>query len=111
MSWLLLVGMALATFRLTRLVVEDDFPPVELGRAWVRSVRPVQNKEGDPNGWRWWWGGELVSCYWCASGWISGGTVLIVWALHGMALPVLWWFAVWGLATLTYKAQTTQDVV
>lgn len=103
MTWLLLVGMALATFRLTRLVVEDDFPPIEAARGWVRSLRPVVRKPDQEV--RWWWGGELVSCYWCASGWISGGMVVTIWGLQGMALPVLWWLATWGLATLAYQAQ------
>lgn len=45
-----------------------------------------------------WWLGELVSCPWCASAYVSGALVTVTWWLHGMPLPVLCWLAVWAAA-------------
>jgi hypothetical protein len=102
--WLLFTFMCLATFRLTRLVVADDFPPIARARTWLQNARPSVPKEGanyNPvtgmfSEYRWWWGGELVSCYWCCSAYIAGGIVVTWWGLYGLAAAVLWWLAVWA---------------
>jgi hypothetical protein len=130
--WLLLIVMSLATYRLTRLVVEDVFPPV----LWVRDRiaggwRPLSSREQlDYDYWqaqpkelrqasfvvqeiddvpqRWvtrarWspdWLADLVSCPWCASGWVALGVTAGVWASVGLAVPLLVWPAVWGAGAL-----------
>jgi hypothetical protein len=130
-DWLLLVVLSLATYRLTRLAVRDDFPPVLWVRdrlaggwrplttkeveirskapAWPKGVRPYQVQEikgvlnryvrrnrRSPA-----WLADLVSCPWCASGWISlvlvTGSALTV----GVPAPVLTWPAVWAVGALT----------
>jgi hypothetical protein len=95
---LILVVLSLATFRLTRLVVRDDFPPIYWARTRVQQMRPtVPITTGEQRGTsRFWWLGELVSCHWCASAYISAGLVGVVWLMHGMPLPVFCWLAVWG---------------
>ena len=104
-EWLLFVLLVAATFRLTRLVVKDDFPPIDWARRKIRYARPVVStidSDGIDRGRnRWWWLGELVSCHWCASAYIAAGTVglTLVWA--SLPLPVLWWLAVWAGAALT----------
>lgn len=134
--WLLLIVMALATYRGTRLVVEDTFPPV----LWVRDRlaggwRPLTLKEqeqeqyplpvleegqsatmarlggvtvidGEMNRYvqRWkrspYWLADLVSCPWCASGWVAAGVTAGVWAVVGLPVPVLVWGAVWAVGGL-----------
>jgi hypothetical protein len=109
--WLEFVILSLATFRLTRLITKDDFPPIFYARRWVQSRRPAEWRRPARVGVRgagpdalfgeepyadYWWFGELVSCAWCASAYVSGALVLFVWLLHGLPLPLLWWFAVWG---------------
>lgn len=96
---LLLVVLALATFRLTRLVTHDDFPPIYHVREWLKRRRPMVTRRplGHEPYTDFWWLGELVTCPWCASGYISGGLVAITWALHGLPLPVFCWFAVWAM--------------
>lgn len=51
---------------------------------------------------RHWWLGELLSCHWCSSGWISLGLVGATWLVlpEGLPLPILIWFAVWGLGAM-----------
>lgn len=131
-TWLLLLVMSLATYRLTRLVVSDTFPPVlwlrdrlaggwrdltteeqrllfggvlpgdkaaELRKAW--SV----NTEGEQrylHRWRWvpQWIADLISCPWCASGWVALGVTAGVWAVAGLAMPLLVWPAVWAAGAL-----------
>jgi len=110
-DWLvLLVFTGLTSFRLTRLVVEDDFPLVKIPREWVIG-KPVYNY--DTEQWepankhegRWYyWFGELISCPWCASGWISLGLVVLVAASTKSGLLVEWfllWIATWAIGSVT----------
>ena len=128
--WLLLLVMSLATYRLTRLIVADAFPPV----LWMRDRlvggwRPLTLKESEANplpvleegqsvtlariggltmvdgevqryAQRWrqspFWLAELLSCPWCASGWIAAGVTAGTWATVGLPIPLLVWPAVWG---------------
>lgn len=136
--WLFLVllpAMALTTYRLTRLVVADTFPPA----LWLRDRlvggwRPLTAKEEDryvtdvaavvegpvalPHSelgalmrtdgqvnryvrrWKWvpHWLADLLSCPFCASGWIGAGVVAATWfAPAGLSVPVLCWFSAWAL--------------
>lgn len=133
--WLFLVllpAMALTTYRLTRLVVKDDFPPV----LWLRDRlvggwRPLTSRElekypdapkyadrnarhgmlgaltvidGDVNRYvqraRWvpHWLADLLSCPFCASGWIGMVVVAATWfAPAGLSVPVLCWASAWAL--------------
>ncbi|MFM9656832.1 DUF1360 domain-containing protein [Streptomyces scabiei] len=134
-TWLLLLVMALSVYRLTKLVVEDTFPPV----LWLRDRlvggwRPltlaeqerypevgdlgtdtptahmgldmVMRIDGEMNRyvrrakWSPFWLAELVSCPWCASGWVALGVTGGVWAVAGLAMPVLVWLATWAAGAL-----------
>jgi hypothetical protein len=124
-TWLLLLVMSLATYRATRLVVADTFPPV----LWLRDRlvggwRPMTDKEwellrskekkpwrttgidGVENRWverkKWspFWLAELLSCPWCASGWVALAVTAGVWATAGLAMPLLVWLATWALGAL-----------
>jgi hypothetical protein len=120
--WLLLIIASLATYRLTRLVVKDDFPPVlwlrdRLAGGWrpmtsqelsrgIPSDPDHQDIEGVASVWarRWpWvpqWLADLVSCSWCASGWVSLAVILAVAFTVGVPAPVLVWPAVWAAGAL-----------
>lgn len=103
--WLLLTVLSFATFRLTRLITRDDFPPVFAARWWVQHLRPtIVRKDGSTD---WWWLGELASCPWCASAYLSGGLVLVTWLIgYSLPVPVFCWLAVWGAgALLAYAAE------
>lgn len=136
-TWLLLLVMALATYRGTKLIVADTFPPV----LWLRDRlvggwRPLTLKEqetyvtdvaavvegplalphpqlgalmrtdGEVNRyarrakWSPFWLAELISCPWCASGWVAAGVTAGVWATAGLPLPFLAWAAVWAVGAL-----------
>lgn len=120
--WLLLTVLMLGSYRLTRLAVADDFPPV----LWVRTklagnwtpvpeskhgaVRAIDKDHRFIDGvlhhytprvrWSPYWLAELATCPWCASAYISGGLVggTAVWT--SVPLPVLVWLAVWGSSAL-----------
>lgn len=128
--WLLLLIMSLAVYRLTRLLVEDTFPPV----LWLRDRlaggwRPLTVKEQDIRSWNvahgqadvleelseidgvqhryvrrkeWspFWLAELISCPWCASGWVALAVTAATWATVGLPVPVLCWLAVWAAGAL-----------
>jgi len=125
--WLLLFVMSLATYRGTKLVVEDTFPPVLWARdRLVGGWRPLTLKEQEvvaaqPGGnhpfplteidgvqhrwntrrrWSPFWLAELISCPWCASGWVAAGVTAGVWATAGLPLPVLVWGGVWAVGAL-----------
>lgn len=86
---LLLVVDLLAAYRLTRLVVDDTFPPVK----WLRDrivaahTTVVANPGGgtvDKPGAL----AELVQCPWCAGFWVSVLVVAAHWAVPEIWLPV-----------------------
>jgi hypothetical protein len=66
----------------------------------------VQKIDGEENRWveKWsWvpeWLSDLVSCPWCASGWVSLAVVVAVAVTVGVPAPVLVWPAVWGAGSL-----------
>jgi hypothetical protein len=111
---LLLIVLSAATFRLTRLVTRDDFPPIAWARGkiqharaqvWTRApamldgmlvINPDTGAPIDPGEWRWWWAGELVSCHWCCSAYIAAGAVGFADLVTSVPLPVACWLAVWG---------------
>lgn len=120
--WLLILIMVVAVYRLTRLIVKDTFPPVlwlrdHLVGGWrpltdaeweiahkegLDQFRPTSGIDGVENRWinRWrWvpaWLADLLSCPWCASGWVSLALVTAVAFTVGVPAPVLVWPAVWG---------------
>lgn len=46
--------------------------------------------------WSPYWLAELITCPWCAGGWLSGALVLVTWLTIGVPYPLLAWFAVWA---------------
>jgi hypothetical protein len=118
------VVLALAVARLTRLVVQDTFPPVlwvrdRLAGGWrpitdpeweqVRDTSkpvPFQPKDIEGKGacryvtrvkWSPYWLAELITCPWCASGWITGGLTLATDVTVGLPVPWLTGLAAWGV--------------
>jgi Protein of unknown function (DUF1360) len=83
-----LVG--LACYRLTRLVVVDTFPPIARPREWIerRTLGTRLEMLGD-----------LLTCHWCASGWISMALVAGVdwFSSVPVPLPVITWAGVWAV--------------
>lgn len=134
-EWLLLLLLSLGTYRLTRLVVKDTFPPVlwardrlvggwrelteeeedirindaraheDEGKRWpvrwpVEMIDGVEHRYVKPVSWSPFWLRELLSCPWCASGWLSLGLVSGTAVSASVPLPVLFWLASWALGSL-----------
>lgn len=137
-TWFLLALLPLCAYRVTRLVVRDDLPPVlwvrdRLAGGWRPPTTKEQHHDGYPTGQigigtyhnvpglgmfmndggdlkiyarRWkhspYWLGDLVSCPWCASFWVSmWGTLLyaaVGWIPWSVTLPV--GVATWALASI-----------
>jgi hypothetical protein len=98
LSWLLLLVLSLATFRLTRLAVRDDFPPIAWVRDKIRFYKAVYLGD-DEDGeevfkYRWW--GELITCHWCASAYVALALVELSNIFVSIPLPVVTWLAVWA---------------
>jgi hypothetical protein len=80
---LVLIALALTSYRLTRLLVVDEFPPIK-----VQRVRLAQR-----------WGESssltyLSRCPWCAGVWVAGMLTLATWlAVDTMPVPLLQWGA------------------
>jgi Protein of unknown function (DUF1360) len=140
--WLIVVLLSMATYRGTRLIVKDDFPPVLWLRdrlvggwrpltekeravyavtpkdgigvkilpgqpAWIHDLRDVDHGDGAVAsryltrwGWVPAWLADLLSCPWCASGWVSLALVVAVAFTVGVPAPLLVWPATWALGAL-----------
>jgi hypothetical protein len=90
-DWLLAVLAALTCYRLTRLVVRDDFPPARAVRDAVRRYAIRRHAE---------WLDDLVTCHWCASGWVAIGLVLLVTYARPVAEPVCLAGGIWAAGAL-----------
>jgi hypothetical protein len=64
-------------------------PDDDLGQRHVRRV-----------GWSPHWLADLISCPWCASGWVALAVTAAVWATVGLPMPLLVWPAVWAVGAL-----------
>jgi hypothetical protein len=100
--WFVFVLSSLGIYRLTRFVVDDEFPLASGPRdAIVRwYARRTDSKPRELLA-------DLVTCRYCASGWISlGVTVALATADDvnvGWTLGALWYVATWGLGVVIYN--------
>lgn len=92
---LLLVLLVLASARVTRLLVADSFPPIEVARSWFGA-------RGD-------WQDYLSKCPWCCAVWVSGALTLAVTAHYGLPAPLLVWPACAHLSALLVWAETHSE--
>lgn len=77
---LVVLLVPLATYRVSRLIALDAFPPVAVPRDWVLR------KLGDEH-----WFSYLITCMWCVSVYVSGGIVLVTDQFVSVPLPWLLW--------------------
>lgn len=85
---LLVVALiALATYRASRFIALDAFPPVAVPRDWVLR------KLGDDH-----WFSYLITCMWCVSVYVSGVLVLVTDQFVSVPLPWLVWPAASAVA-------------
>jgi hypothetical protein len=80
MILLLVTGLMAATWRLTRLLVRDEFPPARTLREWVIATFGVVDEQGHIVAGRRLGGighavAYLWTCPWCMSIWVSAGLV------------------------------------
>ncbi|NRD79072.1 DUF1360 domain-containing protein [Bacillus sp. BRMEA1] len=103
-SWIHLAILALASFRLTHLIVFDTItwflrkPFVSINTIVDASGRTNHYMEIRGKGWRYWMG-SLLTCHWCMGVWCS----LIVVALYfflPIIFPLLVILAVAGIASI-----------
>ena len=99
MTVLLVLGLMVATWRVTRLLLRDEFPPVRALREWVIRTFGVVDQQGNiTGGCRLGHVGYAVAylwtCAWCMSIWIAAALVALAdWQLD---VPMPW--LVGGLA-------------
>jgi hypothetical protein len=75
--------VALTSYRITRLLVRDEFPPIAVQRA------RISEKKGHES-----WQAYLVRCTWCAGVYVAGAITLATDLVIGVPAPLL----VWGAA-------------
>lgn len=107
---LLFLFMTLVTFRISWLITQDAFPPIERVRNWATNKFHYEGKGyqyRDEDGdlvWAgkgvWHWVCTLLTCNWCMTVWVAGGVTLVVNLFTEMSLPWLWFGAVAGAAAI-----------
>lgn len=90
--------IALVTFRVTRLVIEDTFPPLGVPREWLinwwapTDSWMIYHPDARPH-----WGAlgrslrYLFTCPWCMSVWVGAGVVYVFTLYVSVPLPVAAW--------------------
>lgn len=102
--WFLLVLTCLATYRVTRLLVEDTLPLVAIPRWHTLNFFCVLDSEGRIKSARrlgtvGWSIGYLVTCPWCLSAYVAAALVgLEVLTLDHVPYPWLLWLAAWAVS-------------
>ena len=97
-----MVLVCLATYRVTRLITRDKFPPM------AKFRYAVGKKFGSDH-----WASYLVGCAWCVSVYVSAGIVSLTWHFSDLPYPLLMWpvaSAVTGLITQREKIDVTTRV-
>lgn len=89
MTAFLAIGLVVATWRITRLLVLEQFPPARALREWIVNSLAVFNAEDElVGGRRWGWLGYSIAyiwtCPWCMSVYVG----LAVWGLADWQLSV-----------------------
>lgn len=92
----LLFFLSLATYRVTRFVIEDTL--IQHQRIWVLN-RILGRK---PSAWREKLH-ELLSCIFCLSVWCAGGAVAITNQFVSIPLPILMWLGVCGGSLVIFQ--------
>lgn len=83
---LVFVLLALTSYRATRLIARDEFPPLAVQRERIASRWPSDS-----------WQVYLSRCSWCVGVYVSGLVTLVTWLIIGvgedghMPVPFLWW--------------------
>lgn len=104
-NFLILTLLALASFRLTRLIVFDKITEFlrepffdeyeEKNQDGTIEVYYLPKKQGIKK-----FFGELLSCYWCTGVWCSFALVLLYDLFPDFSLPFLLFLAVAGMASI-----------
>lgn len=81
----LLLLLTFTSFRITRLVIADTFPPIARFRDWI-----ISKVDRD-------WFESLMDCGWCAGSYISVAVVAIAWFFIPLHYPALYFFSVAAL--------------
>lgn len=93
---LLVALIALTSYRVTRLLVRDQFPPIEVQRTRIAA------RWGDES-----WQAYLSRCPWCAGVYVSAVVVALTHlVVGGFPTPVL----VWGTAAASVGLLSALDV-
>lgn len=99
-GWLVYILIFLVTFRVTRLIIEDTFPPIGVPREaimnwWVPDEEWLHTHPDDVSH----WGAlgrslrYLFSCPWCMSVWVGAGVVYVFTLYESVPLPYAAWIA------------------
>lgn len=132
--WMLVALVTLATYRLTRLITADAFPPIARPRRWLDKhwnpfpdqdaweayassppeVRKIVNENlrqqygirSRPTGWRRSIA-YLVGCAWCTSIWVGAGVSAFAMIFIGLTWP--WFVLVWLSASAVTGLVTQRE--
>jgi hypothetical protein len=105
-SWLTFVLLALAAFRIYRLIAEDTI--LDKPRRWLLRMGDWR-EEGDPvpERYRREWA-IFLTCPWCLGFWVSGA-LLTIYAL-AVDWPGVFWFAITWLAISSLVGLTAKNL-
>lgn len=113
--WLLFTLIALATYRGSRLIVEDKITEPVVGRIQTWAENRWVGKSGkdrklDPDTWQSYLGYAL-NCYHCCSIYVAAAIVIAVDCFASMPLPVLWWAGACAVTSVIASILSTMESV
>lgn len=93
MNPITLLLVVVATWRITRLLVRDEFPPVRAVRDWVTTTFADVTPSGELTPSKQWGVlghtvAYLWTCTWCMSVWVGAGVVFTLG--HWLSVPLPW---------------------
>lgn len=117
-TWLLDLLLVLSVYRLTRLLIVDEFPPIRIPREMLVAYLDPGEDHKAKYKWakpRWGQLGDsiayLIECPWCMSIWLGALVVKVATWFASVPAPVLVWLAASAITGLIATIESHSEQI